>query len=69
MFLGRNGKVYTVVYTASITEKKMEQTARKGKGRGEEKSEAEIAGGIARVGTPFLRDLYRGGGACKVART
>lgn len=33
------------------------------------KREAEIAGGIARVGTPFLRDLYRGGGASKVART
>lgn len=47
----------------------MEQTARKGKGGGEEKSEVEIAGGIARVGIPFLRDLYRGGGACKVART
>lgn len=55
------------VYTAVLLRKR-EQTVRKGKGRGK-KSEAEIAGGITRVGTPFLRDLYRGGGACKVART
>lgn len=55
------------VYTA-VLRRKREQTVRKGKGRGK-KSEAEIAGGITRVGTPFLRDLYRGGGACKVART
>lgn len=52
------------VYTAVLRRKRRE----KGRGGGG-RSEAEIAGGIARVGTPFLRDLYRGGGACKVART
>lgn len=46
--------------------RKSERSARKEEG---EKREAEIARGIERVGTPFLRDLYRGGGACKVART
>lgn len=67
VFLGRNGK--EPEYIQRYYEEKDEAKRReKGRGGGK-KSEAEIAGGIARVGTPFLRDLYRGGGACKVART
>lgn len=61
--------IYGSIYSEYYGEKDGANGEKREGGGGEEKSEAEIAGGIARVGTPFLRDLYRGGGACKVART
>lgn len=63
VFLGRNGKEpgYIRRYYGGRGEKRG--------GGGEGEARRRSPGGIARVGTPFLRDLYRGGGACKVART